>query len=63
MYTGHYFDGSLRSFSAHYNRPGRNHPGIPTAGHRDGLYGLVGHCVNLLPMRSKPEGKLHLLNI
>ena len=33
--------------------------GIPTAGQSvTGLYGLVGHCVNLLPMRSKPEGKL-----
>ena len=34
--------------------------GIPTAGQSvTGLYGLVGHCVNLLPMRSAPEGKLH----
>ncbi len=33
--------------------------GIPTAGQSvTGLYGLVGHCVNLLPMRSRPEGKL-----
>jgi len=33
--------------------------GIPTAGQSvSGLYGLVGHCVNLLPMRSQPEGKL-----
>jgi amino acid adenylation domain-containing protein len=33
--------------------------GIPTAGQSvTGLYGLVGHCVNLLPVRSKPEGKL-----
>ena len=33
--------------------------GIPTAGQSvTGLYGLVGHCVNLLPMTSKPEGKM-----
>ncbi len=31
--------------------------GIPAAGQSlAGLYGLVGHCVNLLPMRSRPEG-------
>ncbi len=33
--------------------------GIPAAGQSvTGLYGLVGHCVNLLPMRSNPEGQL-----
>ena len=33
--------------------------GIPAAGQSvTGLYGLVGHCVNLLPIRSKPEGEL-----
>jgi amino acid adenylation domain-containing protein len=33
--------------------------GIPAAGQSvTGLYGLVGHCVNLLPMRSQPEGKM-----
>jgi amino acid adenylation domain-containing protein len=33
--------------------------GIPAAGQSaTGLYGLVGHCVNLLPMRSSPEGAL-----
>ncbi len=33
--------------------------GIPAAGQSvTGLYGLVGHCVNLLPMRSHPEGKM-----
>ena len=30
--------------------------GIPAAGQSaSGLYGLVGHCVNLLPLRSAPE--------
>ena len=33
--------------------------GIPAAGQSvAGLYGLVGHCVNLLPMRSNPDGNL-----
>jgi amino acid adenylation domain-containing protein len=33
--------------------------GIPAAGQSvTGLYDLVGHCVNLLPMRSHPEGKM-----
>jgi amino acid adenylation domain-containing protein len=33
--------------------------GIPAAGQSvSGLYGLVGHCVNLLPIRSHPEGKM-----
>ena len=32
--------------------------GIPAAGQAsNGLYGLVGHCVNLLPVRSYPEGE------
>jgi amino acid adenylation domain-containing protein len=33
--------------------------GIPAAGQSTtGNYGLVGHCVNLLPMRSYPNGEL-----
>jgi amino acid adenylation domain-containing protein len=33
--------------------------GIPAAGQSvTGLYNLVGHCVNLLPMRSHPDGKI-----
>ncbi|MGL5874459.1 MAG: non-ribosomal peptide synthetase [Xenococcaceae cyanobacterium] len=33
--------------------------GVPTAGQADkGKYNLVGHCVNLLPIRSRVNGKL-----
>jgi len=33
--------------------------GIPTAGQSaTDNYALVGHCVNLLPLRSNPKGEL-----